>query len=390
MFKCILKLQMFFLVLLMVVSVDAATLSEMTIYGSSIVKDENEDMWDKKNAAVYDAKKRATFKLAARVIKPEALADLNKDIVRKVVPLSSRYLVSSTVLNHGLQETDDYKAYNARVEFKYSLENFKNLLKSKGFDPAVFQKYKVAAFIEVMDLNEIKTFSWWKEQSPSLHPVLKPLQMRLAKALEAEGYELVPARRFPGQIGLKEMSGLVGAQYYISGFIKIEKKDGSFKVKDGMFNFHESLSQKLVSQIDLKKFGEDMKAEQVQARSVSSSTQELNKDLLKEAFRDAVKTMNATENLDHLSHGVAKISFSGVKSPEEMINIKRAIMTNLKDDIISLVERNISNGEVTYVARTGLSPNKLLSLMNSSRMGLGNYRGVMKEDGQTLHFSGNN
>jgi len=374
----------------MVVSVDAATLSEMTIYGSSIVKDENEDMWDKKNAAVYDAKKRATFKLAARVIKPEALADLNKDIVRKVVPLSSRYLVSSTVLNHGLQETDDYKAYNARVEFKYSLENFKNLLKSKGFDPAVFQKYKVAAFIEVMDLNEIKTFSWWKEQSPSLHPVLKPLQMRLAKALEAEGYELVPARRFPGQIGLKEMSGLVGAQYYISGFIKIEKKDGSFKVKDGMFNFHESLSQKLVSQIDLKKFGEDMKAEQVQARSVSSSTQELNKDLLKEAFRDAVKTMNATENLDHLSHGVAKISFSGVKSPEEMINIKRAIMTNLKDDIISLVERNISNGEVTYVARTGLSPNKLLSLMNSSRMGLGNYRGVMKEDGQTLHFSGNN
>jgi hypothetical protein len=382
---------MFFGVLLSTaLTANAATLSEMTVYGSSIVRDEKDDMWDKKNAAVYDAKKRATFKLAARVIKPEVLGALNEDITKKIVPLSSRYLVSSTVLNHGLQETDNYKAYNARVEFKYSLENFKNLLKSKGFDPSVFKKHKVAAFIEVMDLNEIKTFSWWKEKAPSLHPVLKPLQARLATALEDEGYELVPARNFAGQLGMKEMAQQVGAQYYVSGFIKIDKGNGSFKVKDGMFNFHEALSQKLVSQVDLKTFGEDMKEEQFQNRSVASAVQAPNKDLLKEAFRDAVKTMNASENLDHLSHGVAQLSFSGVKSPLEMQNIKRVIMTNLKDDIISLVERNIENGEVTFVARTGLSPVKLLSLMNSSRMGLGSYRGVMKEDGKTLYFSGKN
>jgi len=370
----------------------ATTLSEMTVFGSSVVKGENEDMWDKKNSAVYDAKKRATFKLAARVLKPEALVTLNKDITRKVVPFSSRYLVSSTVLSHGLQESDDYKAYNARVEFKYSLENFKKLLVSKGFESDAFQKHKVAAFIEVMDLNEIKTFSWWKESKPSLHPVLKPLQAKLALALGEEGYELVPARNFAGRTGVKEMSRLMGAQYYVSGFIRIKKSEGSFKVKDGVFNFHEALSQKLVSQVDLKKFGEEMKAEtplQENSRGLASASAK-SKDLLKKAFNAAVKRMNASENVDHLSHGVAKISFAGVRSPAELKNIKRVIMTNLKDDIISLVERNISRDEVTFVARTGLSPRRLLSLMNSSNMGLGSYRGVMKEDGKTLHFSGNN
>jgi len=386
MFKIILSL----LVLMAISEANAATLSEMTIYGSSIVKNETDDMWDKKNAAIYDAKKRATFKLASRVLKPEAMESLNTDIIKKILPLSSRYLVSSTVLSHGLQETENYKVYNARVEFKYSLENFKKLLRVKDFAADVFKKHKVAAFIEVMDLNQIKTFSWWEEKSPNLHPVLKPLQARLAKALEEEGYELAPARNFAGKLGVKEMSRLMGAQYYISGFIKIKKVDGSFKVKDGVFNFHEALSQKLVSQIDLKKFGEDMREEQIQSRSIASTKAAPNKDLLKKAFKDAVKTMNASENIDHLNHGVAQISFSGVKSPLEMLNIKRVIMTNLKEDIVSLVERNISNGEVTFVARTGLSPRRLLSLMNSSNMGLGSYRGVMKEDGKTLYFSGSN
>jgi len=385
----------YILVLLVLMSAhvsSAATLSEMTIFGSSVVKGENEDMWDKKNAAVYDAKKKATFKLAARVLKPEALMTLNKEITRRVVPVSSRYLVSSTVLSHGLQESDGYKAYNARVEFKYSLENFKKLLISKGFDSEVFQKHKVAAFIEVMDLDEIKTFSWWKDAKPSLHPVLKPLQLKLAQALGEEGYELVPARNFAGRIGIKEMSRLMGAQYYVSGFIRIKKGEGSFKVKDGVFNFHEALSQKLVSQVDLKKFGEEMRTDtpvQSPARGIASVSTK-RKDLLKEAFNAAVKRMNASENVDHLSHGVAQISFAGVRSPVELKNIKRVIMTNLKDDIVSLVERNISRDEVTFVARTGLSPRRLLSLMNSSNMGLGSYRGVMKEDGKTLYFSGNN
>lgn len=390
MFKISLNFCIVFIGLLTSFESVAETLSEMSVYGSSIVRDDSEDMWDKKNDAIYDAKKRATFKLAEKVINPENLESLKKEITRKVVPFSSRYLVSSTVLSHGLNETDDYKAYGARVEFKYSLENFKNLLKTKGFEPSVFKKHKVAAFIEVMDVGEIKTFSWWQEKNPSLHPVLKPLQLKLAKALEEEGYELVPARNFAGKLGVKEMARLMGAQYYVSGFIKIKKAEGSFKVKDGMFNFHEALSQKLVSQVDLKKFGEDLRDEQTQSRAVATTRSTPNNDLLQEAFKDAVKTMNASENVDHLNHGVAELSFTGVKSPLEMTNIKRVIMTNLKDDISSLVERNIAKGEVTFVARTSLSPQRLLSLMNSSNMGLGSYRGVMKEDGKTLYFSGSN
>lgn len=377
------------LMLFVTYSAQGVSLSEMKVFGSSSVNSETDDLWDKKNSAIYDSKKRATFNLAARVLKPEAVENLRKDIKRKILPLSSRYLVSSTVLSHGLEETDTYKVYNAHVSFKYSLENFKNLLKSKGFPSELFQKHKVAAFIEVMDIGQIRTFSWWNEQKPELHPVLKPLQLRLAKALKEEGYELMPIRLFRGQFGMKDMARFMGAQYYISGFIKIKKGEGAFKVKDGVFNFHEALSQKLVSKVDLKKFSTATRAaEEPPSRGIASVRQpQQNKDLLKQAFKDAVKTMNASENVDHLSHGVAELSFSGLQSPLEMFNIKKVIMTSLKEDIISLVERKISDGEVTFVARTQLSPQRLLSLMNSSNIGLGSYRGVMKEDGKTLHFS---
>lgn len=363
-----------------------ATLSEMQVYGSSLIKSDSDDMWDKKNQAIYDAKKRATFKLARRVFKPEAMPSLEKKIKKLVVPFSNRYLVSSTLLTHGLDESSEQKVYNARVSFKYSLKNFKKLLKSKGFESSVFQKHKVAAFIEVMDVGAVKTFSWWNEQQPKLHPVLKPLQMKLAQALDEEGYELMSPRIFRNSMGMKEMSRLMGAQYYVSGFIKINKVADSFKVKAGVFNFHEALSQKLVSRVDLKKF---MNApQQVVSRGVASV--ETKNDLLKNAFKGAVKTMNANENVDHLSHGVANLQFEGVSSPAEMELIKKTILTGLKEDVATLVERNIKNGDVTFVARTQLSPRRLLSLMNSSNIGLGTYIGTLKEDGKTLYFSQRN
>jgi hypothetical protein len=377
--------------LLSAVNVFAATLSEMQVYGSSLIKSDSDDMWDKKNQAIYDAKKRATFKLARRVFKPEAMPELEKKIKRLVVPFSNRYLVSSTLLTHGLDESNEQKVYNARVSFKYSLANFKKLLKSKGFESSVFQKHKVAAFIEVMDVGAVKTFSWWNEKEPKLHPVLKPLQMKLAQALDEEGYELMSPRIFRSSMGMKDMSRLMGAQYYVSGFIKINKVSDNFKVKAGVFNFHEALSQKLVSRVDLEKFMSEPQTDQQPNRQIASVPTVVQKqDLLKSAFKGAVKTMNANENVDHLSHGVANLQFEGVSSPAEMALIKKTILTNLKQDVATLVERNIKNGDVTFVARTLLSPRRLLSLMNSSNIGLGTYIGTLKEDGKTLYFSQRN
>ncbi len=104
---------------------------------------------------------------------------------------------------------------------------------------------------------------------------------------------------------------------------------------------------------------------------------------------DAAQKMNASENVDHLTQGLAEISFEGVRSPVELQQIKSAVRANLKDKVSSFMERRIENGHVTFYARTALSPRRLLSVMNSRSSGLGSYRGVLQEDGKSLSFSSN-
>ncbi len=359
----------------------------------SQIKNENADMWDKKNHAVANAKEKATYRLAAKVLKPEIFEEVKERLEKEVVPYSSRYLISSTVKSHGVEESGDYKAYHAQVSFKYSLDNFRNLLKDKGFSVSDLQRHKVAAFIEVLDVTRVKSYRWWKDRSPKLHPVLKPLQTKLSESLKEKGYELIPVQIFKTTNGFKDMASSMGAQYYINGSVKIEKSNNGYKVRGGIFNFHEALSQKLVSAVDLKKFGSQLQEKEEKRRetaSVKGVAPPKSKDLLKEAFMDAAQKMNASENVDHLTQGLAKINFKGVKSPVELRNIKTAIKTNLKDKVSSLMERRIENGQVTFYARTALSPRRLLSVMNSRSSGLGSYKGALQEDGKSLSFSSSN
>ncbi len=358
----------------------------------SQIKNENADMWDKKNHAIANAKEKATLRLAAKVLKPEVFEEVKERLEKEVVPYSSRYLISSTVKSHGVEESGDYKAYHAQVSFKYSLDNFRNLLKDKGFSVSDLQKHKVAAFIEVLDVSRVKSYRWWKDRSPKLHPVLKPLQVKLAESLKEKGYELIPVQIFKATNGFKDMASSMGAQYYINGSVKIEKSKSGYKVRGGIFNFHEALSQKLVSAVDLKKFGSQLQQKESRKREMASVKGEeppKSKDLLKEAFMDAAQKMNASENVDHLTQGLAEISFEGVRSPVELQQIKSAVRANLKDKVSSFMERRIENGHVTFYARTALSPRRLLSVMNSRSSGLGSYRGVLQEDGKSLSFSSN-
>lgn len=374
----------------------AASLAEMKVYGMSQIKKSDADMWDKKNDAVKNAKEKATLTLAARVLKAEIFSEEKERIKKEITKYSSRYLISSTVKSHGVDEDGDFKSYHAQVVFKYSIENFRNLLKNKGFTVEDLQRHKVAAFIEVLDASAVKSYSWWRDKSSKVHPVLMPLRAKLTKALKEEGYELLPVRQLRTNSGIKSMAGAMGAQYYVSGSVEIEKSArGGYIVKDGIFNFHEALSQKLVSKVDLKKFGTQLKKEEEMSRGVASVEKtpvplNASKDLLGKAFVTAAKKMNASENVDHLTQGMAQISFYGVNSPVELKGIKMAFKENLATYVSSLMERRIENGTVTFYARTKLTPARLLTVMNARRAGLGRYRGVLKEDGKTLSFSTRN
>lgn len=377
------RICVFLTVLFLSINVWAANLAEIKVYGVSQVKSENADMWDKKNHAVKNAKEKATYKLAAKALKPEVYAEARERLKKEILPYSNRYLISSTTKSHGLEQDGDYKAYHAQVVFKYSLENFRNLLKSKGFSADDLQRHKVVSFIEVLDLTAVKSYSWWRDRNPKLHPVLKPLQAKLNEALKENGYELLPVRLIRNVSGMKDIASSLGAQYYVNGTVRIERVGSGYKVKGGAFNFHEALSQKLVSKVDLEKFGADLD-EKNSARGTASV--ERKKDLLKDAFTNATQKMNSSENVENLSQGLAQISFYGVNNPVDLSLIKKAIKTNLKSHVSSLVERRIENGKVSFYARTSLSPTRLLSMMNSRSAGLGNYRGVLKEDGKSLAF----
>lgn len=378
-----------FSLLFLISSSYADQLREMRAYGSSIIKNENDDMWDKKNDAIYNAKKRATLQLAQKAFKPETLESLEKRITKEIAPYSGNYIISTEVLSHGVEEEGEFKAYNAKVLLKYSFENFKNFLLRKGMKPDNLKQFKVAAFIEVLDETNVQSHTWWNQKSPSLHPVLKPLQDKLAVALKEEGYDLLPIRVFNGDTGMKDMAKAMGAQYYINGSVKIEESVPSkFKVKGGLFNFHEALSQKLVSQVDLKKFSQAFKQEPAPARPTrglaSVEPQPKRKDVIKEAFKDAARTMNSVENVEQLSQGLAKIQIEGLNSPVQLKVLKETIYSNLRDDMSTLVEREIKNGSVTLYMRTGLSPRRLLQKMVFMRSQ--GYQGEVSDDGESVHF----
>ncbi len=376
---------LFFLsVLIFSTYANAVSLSTINIYEISKIKNENVDMWDKKNDAIKNAKKKATLRLAAKVLKPEVFKEAKKRLEKKVVPYSSRYLISFVVKSHGVEESGDFKAYYVNIEFKYSLKNLRNFLKDKGFQINDLKKHKVIAFVEILDATVVKSYRWWRDENLDLHPVIMPFQIKLLESLKEEGYELIPIQILKAFDGFKSTASQMGAQYYIKGSLRIKRKDNMYKVNSGSFNFYQTLSQKLVSTIDLKKIGY-LLGEKEDKENINVKPKEL-EDLLKKAFVGAAKKMKASENVDHLNFGLTQISFQGVNSPLQLKNIKAVIRSGLKDNISSLVERHIQNGKVVFYARTTLTPQRLLSVMNSRVFGLGTYKGALKEDGKSLLF----
>lgn len=371
----------------------ADRLREATVYGSSIVRNDSEDMWDKKNEAIYDAKKKATLQLAQKVFKPETFETYKKRIKKEIIPYSGNYIVTTEVLSHGLEEEGEFQSYNAKVQIKYSFENFKNFLLRKGLKPDNLELLKVAAFIEVMDLTEVTTYSWWTEEKPSLHPVLKPLQAKLGASLKEEGYELLPIRVFNNKLGMKDMAKAMGAQYYINGSIKIvDAGSAKYKVKEGLFNFHETLSQKFVTQVDLKKFSKELQGQESAASaypsrgiaSLSEAKKVARHDVIAEAFMDAARTMSSVENIDQLSQGLTEIHIQGLSSPVQLKALKQEIYSNLRESMSSLTERKIQSDKVTLLMRTSLRPRQLVQKMAFMRSQ--GYKGEVSPDGEAVYF----
>ncbi len=380
------RILIFLSIVVFSIYVNAVGLSTMKIYETSQIKNENIDMWDKKNHAIKNAKKKATLNLAKKVLKPETFQKAKERLEKEVVPHSSRYLISFVVKSHGVEESGDFKAYYVNVEFKYSLKNFRNFLKDKGFQTSDLKKHKIIAFIEILDATDVKSYRWWESKNLDIHPIMMSFQTKLLESLKGEGYELIPVQRLKIFDGLKNIASRMGAQYYISGSLKIKKKNNMYKVNSGIFNFYEVFSQKLVSTIDLNKFGYLLAEKEGENKEVVN-VKPKEKDLLKKAFVNAARKIKASENMQHLiSLGLTEVSFQGVKSPLELKNVKALIRSNLKGNLSSLIERHIENGKVIFYVRTVLTPQRLLSVMNSRAFGLKAYKGVLQKDGKSLLF----
>lgn len=360
-----------------------------TVVGFSTIKGETYDQWDEKNNAVHDAKKNLTFSLAKKYLTPEAFEENEELIEKSVLPFSNLYILNSDVLKHGPEREGTFESYQAKVDFKYSLENFKKLLKNKGILFQDLAQPKVMAFIEVMDESRLQVYNWWQEENPKLHPVLNPIQDRLRFALKEKGYELLEPRRFSSKMSAKEMAKAAGAHYYISGVVKVKyNKTGSMTLSEGDFYFYETLSQKLVSKLDIMDFkkvyqqnsiarskklarkntrdlasvngGEDQTANNEVANQEEAPEK---KDVLTESFRKAVDTMSVVGDTESLTQGMTIIKVLGVRSPRHLQEVKLIFESLNQSGLDSVVERSLTNGEAVFLARSKFETNVLKNII---------------------------
>jgi len=363
--------------------------------GYSAITTENYDEWDKKNSAVYDAMKNLTYSLATKIMSEEEIENSKELIDRKVVPSSNMYILNTEVLSHGVERDGELESYQAQVNFTYSTANFKKLLNSKGVLFQNFVEPKVAAFIEVKDEDNLQIYKWWEEQSPKLHPALAPIHARLERALKEQGYEMVSLKKYNSSNPLspKSMAEKAGAHYYINGEILVSKTSPkSLKLKNGEFYFHETMSQKLVSKMNVmdfkKAYQKTLTRPPVVQREIASlnkssrgpasissrgpasvedsekaPTQPLPSDLLTDSFRKAVRTMNVVGDPESLAQGLTLITVKGVKNPLELQKVKDSFSALAFKGLDKFVERSITPGEVTFIARSKQSINSLKSLI---------------------------
>lgn len=365
-----------------------------TVVGFSPIKSEKYDQWDEKNSAIYDAKKTLTFDLAKRYLTPESIEENEKLIEKSVLPFSNLYILNTDIIKHGPERDGEYESYQARVNFEYSLENFKKLLKSKGVLFQDLAKPKVMAFIEVVDESRLKVYNWWQEDNPKLHPVLNPIQDRLKFALEEKGYELLGPKRFSSKMGAKEMAKASGAHYYISGDVKVKySSKGVMTLSEGEFYFYETMSQKLVSKLDIMDFkkvyeknmmAQEKKNARKMSRGLASYNQSDNntaqtektnadqqttaaaeqpKDVLTESFRKAVDTMSVVGDTESLTQGMTVIKVQGVRSPRQLQELKSIFESLNESGLDSFVERSLTSGEAVFLARSKFNPTVLKNII---------------------------
>ena len=246
-----------FLLVILSIEVKAYQSDNRIIYGYSAIQSDTYDEWDEKNSAVHDAMKNLSYSLASELMSKEEIENTKDLMDKKIIPASNTFILNTEVLKHGLEQEGEYEAYQAQVQFTYSMSNFKKLLKSKGILFNSLSEPKVVAFIEVMDKGRLQVYKWWEEENPKLHPALIPVHKRLEVALKEQGYILVAPKVHMPRIKMspKTMAKKTGAHYYINGEVSVLKgKPGSINLRDGKFYFHETRSQKLVSKMNVMDF----------------------------------------------------------------------------------------------------------------------------------------
>jgi hypothetical protein len=341
------------------------------VYGYSAIQTDSYDEWDKKNSAVQDAMKNLTYSLASELMTPEEIESTKELIDKSIIPASNLYILNTEILKHGIEQEGEYQAYQARVKFTYSVNNFKKLLKSKGVLFNSLAEPKVAAFIEVTDKERLQVYKWWEEENPKLHPALVPIHKRLKAALKEQGYILVEPKVYSSvtQISPKTMAKRAGAHYYVSGEVSVSRgKPGSISLSDGDFYFHETRSQKLVSKINVmdfkKAYNKKILQESIQPkeRGIASVENEQSEpgdeeplgptDLLTDSFRKAVRTMNVVGDPESLTQGLTMITVKGIKNPVELMQVKDSFSKLADSGLDSFIERSLTQGEVVFLARS--------------------------------------
>jgi|GEM_PF-2381805 len=360
------------------------------VSGYSVIKTDTYDEWDKKKNAVSNAIKNLTFSLASNMMSGEEIEETKELINKNVIPYSNLYILKTNVIKHGVEKEGEYEAYKARVNFTYSMANFKKLLKSKGILFKNLAEPKVSAYIKVKDISRLKLFKWWEEDAPRLHPALIPIHKRLKTALTEQGFSYIGPIFYKSsqKVSPKAMAEKSGSHYYISGEVTVSDngKPGSINLKNGDFYFHETRSQKLVSKLnvmDFKKAYEKTLVEAVadadtketanaKARTVAeaNSTADAPKkvrtsDVLTESFRKAINTMSVVGDLESLTQEATLLKIQGVNNAQDLNMVKESLEALSKQGLDRFVERSMTQGEVVFTARSKMNSRALEALIES-------------------------
>ncbi len=358
------------------------------VSGYSVIKTETYDEWDKKKNAVSNAIKNLTFSLASNLMSDKEIEETKELINQNVIPYSNLYILKTNVIRHGVEKEGEYEAYKARVNFTYSLANFKKLLKSKGILFKSLAEPKVSAYIKVKDISRLKLFKWWQEDAPKLHPALIPIHKRLKTALTEQGFSYIGPifYKTSQKVSPKAMAERSGSHYYISGEVTVSDngRPGSINLKNGDFYFHETRSQKLVSKLNVMDFkkayektliesvadNDTLASENVDTNTLSKTAVDTPKkvrtsDVLTESFRKAINTMSVVGDLESLTQEATLLKIQGINNSQDLNVVKESLKVLSKSGLDRFVERTMTQGEVVFTARSKMNSRALKALIES-------------------------